>query len=43
MSNTIINLRIWCIHFQILRDWPWLRVSYNAFHRGRGSSLIELH
>jgi hypothetical protein len=43
MSNTILNLRVWCIHFQIIRDRPWFRVSYNDYHRGRGSRFVELY
>lgn len=43
MSNCIINLRIWCIHFQVLRDRPWFRISYNGYHRGRGSKFMEMY
>jgi len=49
MSNLIFNLRIWCVHFQIARDWPWFIVSYNKHHEGRcfgrerSSPLIELY
>lgn len=43
MSNLIINLRIWCFHFQVARDRPWFRVSYNDYHRNGGSRFIELY
>lgn len=44
MSNLIFNLRIACWHFQIERDWPWFRVSFNDYHKGRlgkGSPWVE--
>jgi hypothetical protein len=41
MSNTLLNWRVWCIHLQVLRDRPWLRLCYNGYHRGRGSRLFE--
>jgi len=40
MSNTIVNLRVWCLHFQIIRDRPWFRITYNGYHRGRGSPFF---
>lgn len=43
MSDTILNLRVWCFHFQIIRNRPWLRLSYNDYHRGRKSRFIELY
>lgn len=43
MSNLLFNLRVWCWHFQIMRDRPWVRVGYNKYHRGAGSSFVELY
>lgn len=36
MSNCIINLRIVYWHLQVLRDRPYVRFSYNAYHKING-------
>lgn len=36
MSNAFVNIRIGSVHFQILRDRPWLRISRNDWHRDNG-------
>jgi hypothetical protein len=32
MSNTIINVRFWCIHFKVTRNWR-PSFSWNEIHR----------
>lgn len=46
MSFCFFNLRIGLLHFQILRGRPWVRLSWNLFHRGRlgkESPWVELY
>lgn len=31
MSNLIFNMRIWRVHFQIMRDRPFVRINVNRF------------
>lgn len=41
MSNLILNLRVWRIHFQVMRDRPWLRIGFNAYIK-RARPFVEL-
>jgi hypothetical protein len=31
MSNLIFNMRVWRVHFQIMRDRPFVRIGVNKF------------
>jgi hypothetical protein len=31
MSNTIVNIRVFYWHFQVMRDRPWVRLSFNRY------------
>jgi len=32
VSNLLLNVRFGSWHWQIARDWPWLRISRNDYH-----------
>lgn len=40
-----MNLRVAYWHFQITRDRPWVRFSFNRYRWGRGerTPIVEFH
>ena len=45
MSDLIFNLRVWYWHFQIGRNWPWLRFGRNEWRwqRGEFKPRVQIH
>ena len=44
MSNDILNVRLFYWHLQVGPDHRfWIRLSYNAYHVGRGSKWFEVY
>lgn len=45
MSNLLLNLRIACWHFQIMRDRPWVRFGFNRYRweHGHRRPIVEFH
>jgi hypothetical protein len=42
MSNTLINIRVAYWHFQVMRDRPWVCLSFNRYWWDRGLRWSEL-
>lgn len=46
MSNLWLNLRVWYLHFQIMRDRPWVRIGMNWYlwdHPQQRIGFFRLH